>query len=41
MLDSVIAALQSVGHTPIQHEEEMEISESVGEDDSLPLPASP
>ena len=41
MLDSAIVALQSVGHTPLQHKEEVEINESEGEDDSLPLPDSP
>lgn len=41
MLDSAIVALQSVGHTPLQHKEEVEISENEGDDDSLPLPDSP
>ena len=42
MLDSAIVALQSVGHTPLQHKEEVKMSESEGEeDDSLPLPDSP
>lgn len=43
MLDSAIVALQSVGHTPLQHKEEVKSSESEGEeeDDSLPLPDSP